>query len=279
MVRKYGANMKRQTLIVFAAMLLTTFLGRAREISILNPIPSSGPLESSGPRNIAISPYLFTPLNIDINEDGIPDVSFSGRHLITADIPTSGGSGSVSINTLNNYVLSENHYALPQPAIQYIGEPPAQSGKWDNGSFTISSYSENYILGTSTGWTGPWADVDIGYLSVLFRDSSNQLHSASIRLLVPDDDSMHSMYIMDWFYEVDPLSEPTSTGTAVLSSGDEFQMSFSVRNGLQYVLEQCTNLVEGVWSTNSIVTATSDSLSITNSIISEAGYWRLKQKP
>lgn len=272
--------MKRQLITVFTLMLLMTLLGRAQEISIINPIPLSRASKSSGPRNIAISPYLSTPLKIDLNEDGINDVSFSGQHLITSDFPTSAGSGWVSINTLNNYIWSDNSHALPKLSPLRIGEPSTQNGSFSKGSFLISSYSENYILGTTTGWTGPWDDIDIGYLYIFFKDSSNQLHAASIRLLVPDDGGFFmSMYIMDWSYEINPLPEPLSTGSTVLSSGDEFQMSFSVHNGLQYALEYCTNLVDGVWSTNNVFSATSETLSMTNGITSNSGYWRVKQIP
>lgn len=270
--------MNRQIIIIFATMLLFTSLAQVQEISLLNPAPSSGPVELSGPRNYALSSFSYTPVDIDLNEDGIPDVRFSGRHLITADVPTSGGGGSISINTLGNYVLSANHYALPKPTVRYIGGTVAQSGKWDRGSFTISSYSENYIMGTSTGWLGPWADVDVGYLSVLFRDSSNQLHSAAIRLLVPDDGPL-TMYIMDWFYEINPLPEPTATGTTLLPPGTNLEFSFSGgHTGLEYVLEHSTNLVDGAWETNRLLAAHSDSIFVTNAITAQNGYFRLKRK-
>lgn len=272
--------MKQQLVMVFTLILLMSLWGQAQEISIINPIPIFGRSKSSGPQNIAISPYLFTPLKIDLNEDGINDISFSGTYYVTTDYPCSAGSGWVSVNTLNNYIWSDNSHALPKLSSPQIEETSTQNGSFNKGSFTISGYSENYILGTTTGWTAPWDDIDIGYLSVLFKDSSNQLHSASIRLLVPDD--FMSMYIMDWFYEMDPLPEPPSTGSAVLSSlssGDQFQMAFSVHSGLQYALEQCTNLVEGVWNTNAIYTATAETLSITNDINSKSGFFRLKRMP
>lgn len=272
--------MKQQLVIVFTLILLMSLWGQAQEISIINPVFLSGRSKSSGPQNIAISPHLFAPLKIDLNEDGIDDVSFSGTHYVTTDYPSSGGSGWVSVNTLNNYIWSDASHALPKLSSPQIGEPSTQTGSFNKGSFLISGYSENYILGTTTGWTGPWKDIDIGYLSILFKDSSNQLHAASIRLLVPDDGGFFmSMYIMDWFYEMDPLPEPPSTGSAVLSSGDKFQMAFSVHSGLQYALEQCTNLVEGVWSTNAIYTSTTETLSITNDINSKSGFWRLKRIP
>ncbi|MBN2704440.1 MAG: hypothetical protein JXR23_09545 [Pontiellaceae bacterium] len=272
--------MKQQLIIVFTLILLMPLWGQAQEISIINPIPIFGQSKSSGPQNIAISPYLLSPLKIDLNEDGINDISISGTHYVTTDYPSSAGSGWVSINTLSNYIWSDDYHALPKLSSPQTGETSIQNGSFNKGSFVISGYSENYILGTTTGWTAPWDDIDIGYLSVLFRDSSNQLHAASIRLLVPDDGGFFmSMYIMDWFYGMDPLPEPPSTGSAVLSSGDQFQMAFSVHSGLQYALEQCTNLVEGVWSTNAIYTATAETLSITNNINSKSGFFRLKRMP
>lgn len=261
-------------------MLLIVFFGQAQEIIIFDPTSPFRPSKSSGPRNISISAHFFTPLEIDLNEDGINDISFDGQYYITADHPTSGGGGWISINTLNNYIWSDNRHALPRFSPIQLGEPSTQNGSFNKGSFLISSYSDNFIDGTTTGWTGPWSDIDIGYLSILFTDSSNQLHAASIRLLVPDDSGIFmSMYIMDWSYEIDPLPEPSSTEYALMPYDDTFHMSFSVHNGLKYALEHCTNLVDGIWVTNAFHTSTANTLSITNDIDSEVGFWRLKRMP
>lgn len=242
------------------------------------PLDSSNPYISSEPKNYLISSPFSLPVDLDLNEDGITDISFSSTRMVSGDFPVSEGYESVSINTLGNYVFSNGEYALPFSTFTSISDPIAPEGAWSKGSHLISSFTQDYTQGTHTDWSGPWSEFDVGYLSVLFKDSSNQLHPASIRLLVLDGSPM-SIYVMDWTYGIDPLPEPESEGTAVLSSGDELQMSFSVRNGLQYTLEHCTNLVEGVWSTNSIFSATSDSLSVTNSITTDSGYWRLKQIP
>lgn len=263
--------MKKQLVVSFIVILFGSFLARSEDA-----LPQlSDPFQSSGPRNYVISGRSYEPLDVDINEDGITDISFDSSFMITGDVPTSGGSGTITINTLDNYVLSDGRYALPSST---LGADAAQDEVWKKGSFIISTYSVNFAENTFSGWNGPWSDVDIAYLIVLFKDSGNQLHKASIRLLVPDDGS-ENIYIMDWSYGINPIPDPTTAETTVLSSDNSLQLSFSsVHSGLEYVLEHSTNLVDGAWTTNSTFTANTDSISVTNAITSQSGYFRLRRK-
>ncbi len=257
--------MKRCLLIGLAAMIVSASAVHSEWIH-------------SGPRNYGLPMYV--PLTIDINEDGITDVSLSFTFYITMDVPTSGGSGFITGSTSGNFVLSDGGYAVP---ILILGQDPEvalPNGTWTKGSFSIGSYSVNFLDGTWSGWQGPWADVDLGYFVMLFRDSANQLRTAWIRLLVPDDQLMPSAIVMDWFYESEPLPEPGGSEMVVLLSQDAVRTSFSdVHKGLQYILEYSTNLLDGVWTTSNVFTAQSNTLVVTNSVSSESVFWRLKRTP
>ena len=229
----------------------------------------------SGPRNQGFS--MFSPLGIDINEDGITDISVSYSFFVTADVPTSAGGGFASGSSLGNYIWAQGQAAYP---IRFRGANPegvAPDGAWRQGSFSIGSYGMNYIDGTWTGWQGLWSEIDVSYIALLFKDAGNILRMAWIRLLVPDDLPMPMPIVMDWYYESDPVAEPSVSGMTILPEGD-IRLSLSDKQkGIQYVLEASSNLISGVWTTSSIISTTSGTIDLTNAIPSPTGFWRIKR--
>lgn len=229
----------------------------------------------SGPRNQGIS--MFSPLGIDINEDGITDINFSFSFFITADVHTSAGGGFASGSSLGNYVWAQGQTVCP---IRFLGMSPedvAPDGAWRQGSFSIGSYSMNYLDGTWTGWQGLWSETDVSYMALLFKDADNILRMAWIRLLVPDDLPMPMPIVMDWYYESEPVAEPSVGGMTILPEGD-IRLSLSdEQKGIQYILEETSNLVSGVWTTSRVITTSSGTIDLTNAIPSPTGFWRLKR--
>lgn len=254
--------MKNYLAIALASMMLITTGANADWIH-------------SGPRNYGIS--MFSPLGIDINEDGITDVSFSFSFLITMDVPTSGGGGFASGSTLGNYVWAKDREAYPIRLLGTSPEEAAPDGAWWQGSFSIGSYGVNFLDGTWTGWQGLWAETDVGYIALLFRDASNALRMAWVRFLVPDDLPMPMPIVMDWFYESEPVAEPSVSEITLLPEGDLRLSLSSDQKGLQYILEGTTNLNSGVWTTSRIINTASGPIDITNAFLSPKGFWRIKR--
>ena len=229
----------------------------------------------SGPKNLV--PGTMSSLSIDINDDGIADVSFSYSFLITMDYPTSGGGGSAAGSTGGNYVWRYNNYAYP---LRFIGGNPesfAPEGAWEQGTFYIGSYFMSFLDGTWTGWQGLWSETDIGMVTLLFRDASNQLRIAWIRVLLPDDPPMPSPVIMDWYYESEPVAEPSVGEITLLPEGDLRLSLSSGQKGLQYILEETSNLVSGIWTTSRALNSTSGVIDLTNAVSAPTGFWRIKR--
>jgi hypothetical protein len=256
-------------IFIVCTMLLSS---ASAQISIEPPLRPTPGMTNSGPKNITISPVSLQPLELDLNEDGIKDISFSSSLINSADYPSSVGLLQVGASSLGNYILSDGSYAASSSIF-------GSSDSWNQGWFSIGSIGFDYLKGTNTGWRGAWEDIDIGYLSLLFKDAEHQLHNAQIRILAPDDNPYQSMIIMDWSYTPNPIPQPSVSATDFLPAENKLHFSFSgLHSELEYILEESTNLVDGAWTTNNIFTAESDSYSTTNNISENTLFWRLKRR-
>ena len=240
---------------------------------------SHGEWTRSGPMNISFSPIGDGRQSIDIDSDGRVDLSFYFSYNITMDDPTSGGGGSVSIRDRHgNYIWSCQ--GTPQP-FRFRGLypwPEPSEGLWVKGRAGISSYFENYLDGTWTGWTGLWSDTDVGYIAVLYHDSTQRLHQAWIRLLLPDDRPSPIPIVMDWVYESEPFPEPTASQPVKVVSSNQIEVTYSgLHKGLPYILEETHDLTTGAWTTSKVFTADSGTLIETNDIDSQCGFWRMRR--
>ena len=234
----------------------------------------------SGPMNISFSPIGEDGgRSIDIDFDGRVDLSFHFYYVHTLDIPTSAGGGGVSISdTHGNYVWSCQGTAHPFRFMGFCPLPDCSEGQWVKGHAGISSYTEHYLDGTWTGWTGLWSDTDLGFIGVLYHDSAQRLHEAWIRLLLPDDRPFPMPIIMDWVYEREPFPEPTASQPLKVPSSNQIEVTYSgLHKGLPYVLEETDDLATGIWITSKIFKADSETLIETCESDSRCGFWRLRR--
>ena len=232
----------------------------------------------SGPKNIA--PYMFLPLSIDLNDDGIVDITLGFTLLESTDIPPSSGHGSTGGFTGNNYVWRSENYAYPfdgpggDPALQ------ATAGEWMQGAYHLGNYGVQYIEQTWTGWRGLWADSgsETNHIAVLFRDADNQLRRGWVRVRLPNVALTPSPVILDWYYESTPLPEPDVGDIQILSEGN-IHLTFSgAQKGLPYVFEETSNLVSGIWTTTKVLNGQSESMVITNGLVAPHGFWRIRRQ-
>lgn len=238
---------------------------------------------------------------LDLNEDGITDISFTSYQIATEDNWQSSTVGFLEGNTHGNYVWMiknyaspdwpyEGDFALPTSFGWWGAELYAPEGVWWKGNsseyyesvFRISLYDVTHNLDdtwSGTGWVGPWADVDVACIALLFRDSTNRLHEAYIQLLLPDDSLFPRPAVLEFKYQTDPLPEPRGE-ISFLPVQDAVQFSFSeTHKGLEYVLESTTNLTNEAWTTGIVFAAQSNTVAFTNSTDSNAKFWRLERVP
>lgn len=240
---------------------------------------SHGEWVMSGPMNISLPPVAPGRHSIDIDSDGRVDLTFYFYYYITMDVPTSGGGGGIGISdTHGNYIWSCQ--GTPQP-FWFIGLypwPESSESLWVKGPAGISCYGENYLDGTWTGWTGLWSDTDVGNIGVLYHDSTQRLHLAWIRLLLPDDRPFPIPIIMDWAYESEPFSEPSASQVAKVVSSNQIELTYSgLHKGLRYILEETDDLTTGTWTTSKVFNADSGTLIETNDMDSQCGFWRMRR--
>ncbi len=232
----------------------------------------------SGPMNISFSPAGERE-SIDIDSDGRVDLSFYFAYYVTMDEPRSGGGGWISISdTHGNYIWSCQGTAQPFRFIGFYPWPESSESLWVKGYARISGYSENYLDGTWTGWGGLWSDTDLGYIGVLYHDSTQRLHQAWIRLLLPDDRPFPMPIIMDWVYESEPFPEPVASQPAKVVSSSQIEVSYAgLHKGVRYILEETHDLATGIWTTSKVFNAESGAFIETCASDSRCGFWRLRR--
>lgn len=238
---------------------------------------------------IQFSWISIIPTEIDLNEDGIADLILSHEMWGSADIPQSWLSGIFEVDTQGNHIWIVQDYdspagpgdfALPVEVPWLTPNEESSVGIWKKGSFSVGFYDVDLINQTWTGWSGPWGDRDLGYLQMFFRDSSDRLHLGWIQLLLPDDSLTPLPAVVSWYHESEPLPEPYGRLITLLPAQDAVLLTFTnVHKGLRYTLEQTTNLVDGAWVAESPFIASTNSVSVTNSMVHQTGYWRLQRVP
>jgi hypothetical protein len=241
---------------------------------------SQAALIHSGPKNITLDGNIV-PTPLDLDEDGLEDLHFSYSTGYSTDEPTSTGYGWFLVNPLSNHAWVDGFYSPPNPNHGLDPEISAPLGTWSNAWVSVGQYYVLLLEDAWSGWIGPWFDTDVAYLTLLFRDMSNRLRQAWIRILLPDDRTYPiPITIMDWYYEDAPLDEPTAVDVDIDAGQDQAVFSFwSIHKGLRYVLERSTNLEANVWTSNITVRAGSsiNPLVLTNSIPAPPAFWRLRR--
>ena len=237
--------------------------------------------------------WIDSSEKLDLNEDGITDLEFCFNQQVTYDHPSSAGSGYLSVNTRGNYAWIirdyntstewgdySRDYALPFRQLWMEPEWLGATGVWANGQYEVGSYDAQLLIPEWSGWLGPWAEVDVGCIAILFRDSLNQLHHASVEIMLPDDPFMPRPAIIEWKYDVDPIPEPKGIECSVLPQLDAVALTFTnLHPGLSYTLDYASNLTDGVWISGDTFVLSTNWVSSTNAVSVTTGFWRLQRVP
>ena len=142
-------------------------------------------------------------LSLDINQDGTADVGFSGRILVTYDIPSSAMTTFCDVSGANGaQLLVTNGYAQILASGASVG---SGSPGWSAGDVLLTMESFDQRNNTSSDWLGPLGAKGEGYMGIQFN-AADGIHYGWIQV------SLHSTYnmslvspmVVDWAYETIP---------------------------------------------------------------------------
>ena len=130
--------------------------------------------------DVAKDPF-DTIITIDVNKDGIPDYNISIKRLSTDDVPCSGSSKIININSYHSDNYSTNGLVYYKDC---KGSTPFDSGYtiqynlkdpeyWSE--FGVDLYSINWGInvGWESQWNGDWAGVSKKYIALKFKINDN----------------------------------------------------------------------------------------------------------
>ena len=165
------------------------------------------------------------PVSLNMNQDGISDVSFSAGMLETMDYPSSAASLNCVVSPDNGaQLLATNSYAQILATGRQIGDSPS----WNSSDLLLTTITWNLRNGTSSGWSGPLGAVGAGYLGIQFL-ADDGTHYGWIHVSLTNTAALPlSPQIVDWAYETSSntsiqagqISEPVSF-TANLTGANE----------------------------------------------------------
>jgi hypothetical protein len=153
------------------------------------------------------TPALLDFQSWDVNNDGTADFTLSQIWLQTADVPTSGMSYSFNVKPApGNHVLGAGTTVVILPPDTAITPVPAPGQGWLHpqfGGLSVGSWSANLLAGAWSGWNGPMADVQEGFLGFRFVASDGH-HFGWLRLQRSGGEMFPQITPVDFAWETRP---------------------------------------------------------------------------